>query len=172
MSQLRMRHPDLSRIPAVALPEGFEIRQSSVADVGGVTEVLQSAFPEMVWTAEKTLSDPLDNPGVRATYVVVHEGQIVGTVSGCDRELDGVPCGYVHWVGVHQSAQGNRLGYWSNLFILHVFVGWGYSSAILDTDDFRLAAIKTYLNLGFEPVMVDAEHPGRWDAVRSKLKMF
>lgn len=164
-----MHHPDLSRLSEVHLPAEFGIRLASLADLEEIAEVLQSAFPEMVWTNEKVLADPLNNPNVRATFVVTEGSRIVGTVSGCDREFEGVPCGYVHWVGVHQSAQGRRLGYWSNLFILHEFVKWGYRSAMLDTDDFRLPALKTYLNLGFEPVIVAPDHVQRWEAIKSKL---
>ncbi|MDR3689213.1 MAG: hypothetical protein P4L46_07535, partial [Fimbriimonas sp.] len=39
----------------------------------------------------------------------------------------------------------------------------------LTTDDFRLAAIQTYLNLGFEPDMWHESHPGRWAAILQEL---
>ena len=43
------------------------------------------------------------------------------------------------------------------------------SSVVLFTDDHRLAAIKTYLKLGFEPQMVHDSHPERWREVLAKL---
>jgi len=46
----------------------------------------------------------------------------------------------------------------------------GYADAWLSTDDHRLAAIRTYLALGFEPVCTDASHAERWQIVRHKLK--
>jgi mycothiol synthase len=37
--------------------------------------------------------------------------------------------------------------------------------AVLETDDWRLAAIRTYLRLGFEPDPVEEEHAARWRRV-------
>ena len=45
----------------------------------------------------------------------------------------------------------------------------GFASAMLSTDDFRIPAIKTYLRLGFEPVMSHESHPERWAAVMEKI---
>ncbi len=45
----------------------------------------------------------------------------------------------------------------------------GHEYAFLLTEDFRLAAIETYLQLGFEPEMVSADHPVRWEALRLAL---
>ena len=41
--------------------------------------------------------------------------------------------------------------------------------AALLTDDPRLPAIKTYLNLGFVPEHRDDTHPARWEAVAGRL---
>ena len=40
---------------------------------------------------------------------------------------------------------------------------------MLDTDDFRLPAIKNYLNLGFVPVYVGENHGERWRIIFKKL---
>ena len=40
---------------------------------------------------------------------------------------------------------------------------------MLDTDDFRMAAIKTYLNLGFVPVYVEEGQPKRWSDIFEQL---
>jgi hypothetical protein len=42
----------------------------------------------------------------------------------------------------------------------------------LRTDDWRLAAVKTYLDAGFLPVLLDdpeSDHAARWDKVRADL---
>ena len=44
--------------------------------------------------------------------------------------------------------------------------------SILTTDDFRLAAIKTYLDAGFRPVLwadSESDQRARWDAVIAQL---
>jgi len=43
---------------------------------------------------------------------------------------------------------------------------------LISTDDFRLPAIKTYLDAGFRPVLwsdPDSDQRGRWDAVIAAL---
>jgi len=47
-------------------------------------------------------------------------------------------------------------------------LGWkatGLKAAALHTDDFRLAAIQTYLNLGFSPMIAGENHRARWNTV-------
>jgi len=39
----------------------------------------------------------------------------------------------------------------------------------LETDDYRLPAIKTYLNLGFEPLLVHENQRDRWRNILSAL---
>lgn len=55
------------------------------------------------------------------------------------------------------------------LMILH---GRGCAVTTLTTDDFRLAAIKTYLDAGFRPVLwpdAESDMRQRWDAVIASL---
>jgi len=42
----------------------------------------------------------------------------------------------------------------------------GHHYTYLTTQDFRLAAIKTYLRLGFEPEMDEPGHSARWNELR------
>jgi mycothiol synthase len=46
----------------------------------------------------------------------------------------------------------------------------GCREALLDTDDFRLPAIRTYLALGFVPDMLEADHDDRWNAIFAEFK--
>ena len=73
--------------------------------------------------------------------------------------------GYVHMVCVRPEHRGQRLGYWLTLAALRYFKNRGFERAILNTDDFRLAAIRLYLDLGFQPDFTHASHPERWEAV-------
>jgi mycothiol synthase len=45
----------------------------------------------------------------------------------------------------------------------------GCGEAILDTDDFRLPAIRTYLRLGFTPEISADDHAHRWDRIFAEL---
>ena len=53
---------------------------------------------------------------------------------------------------------GKNLGYSLSLAALNYFRKKGIKEVFLYTDDFRLPAIKTYLKLGFKPVILDKFH--------------
>ena len=74
-------------------------------------------------------------------------------------------------VGVVAEHTGHKLGKWVSLAVLAYFQDNGFISAMLDTDDFRIPAIKTYLNLGFIPVYVEEGQSERWRNIFEKLKL-
>ena len=46
----------------------------------------------------------------------------------------------------------------------------GMQTASLKTDDFRVAAIKVYLGVGFRPDLSTEDFVQRWDAIFSAIK--
>jgi hypothetical protein len=57
-------------------------------------------------------------------------------------------------------------------FGIGILIGRGCKRITLTTDDFRLAAIKTYLDGGFCPVMWqddDSDMKARWDTVLKEM---
>lgn len=80
--------------------------------------------------------------------------------------------GYVHMVKAKQSERGKGLGQAMAQYVLRIFEQRGIDTIVLTTDDFRLPAIKTYLDAGFLPVVhgtKDSEINKRWDAVLQNL---
>ena len=80
--------------------------------------------------------------------------------------------GYVHMVKAMLSERGKGLGHVMTEKALSVFSERGIEKVVLTTDDFRLPAIKTYLDAGFCPVVHgdrDSDINKRWDAVLEKL---
>ena len=75
----------------------------------------------------------------------------------------------VHMVCVRPKERGHRLGYWLTLAVLRYFRDRGFERARLSTDDYRLSAIRAYLDLGFAPELTHPSHPARWDAVLEAL---
>jgi mycothiol synthase len=69
------------------------------------------------------------------------------------------------WVVVDPRHRGLGLGRLVCDAVLEYVARLGYDHAYLKTDDFRLPAIRTYLRLGFEPVLIDPSHPARWAAI-------
>ena len=72
-------------------------------------------------------------------------------------------------VGCRHGHRGKRLGYMVSVAALHKTAEDGRQSALLHTDDFRLPAIKTYLTLGFEPLLVHESQRERWPRVFEEL---
>jgi mycothiol synthase len=66
------------------------------------------------------------------------------------------------WVVVDPRHRGLGLGRLVCDAVLAYVERLGYDHAYLKTDDFRRPAIRTYLRLGFEPVLIDPSHPARW----------
>lgn len=70
----------------------------------------------------------------------------------------------VGWVVVHPDHRGHGLGLQLCRAVLQYVRQLGHCYAFLQTEDFRVPAIKTYLRLGFEPEMSDPGHPAWWAA--------
>ena len=160
-----MRRPSLQALPDLPplLPPGYALReQHPDEDMAGLAALLQAAFPEHVWTPEKAHDALVADATVKTIFVIEHDGAPVATASA--RLLPGTypGSGYVHWVAADPAYQGRRLGYVATLATLHAFARLGCRDAVLETDDFRLPAIKTYLRLGFVPEFRHPSHPERW----------
>jgi mycothiol synthase len=170
---LVMRRSRLDALPALMEPPvGFVLRLAHDDDREPLAAVLAAAFPEMAWDATRVDSEFLDDPNVPATFVVEYDGQVVATASALF-EADSAPAtGVVHWVAVHPAQAGKRLGYIISLAVLHEFARRGCRDALLRTDDHRLAAIRTYLNLGFLPDHEDPTHLERWVRVNERLAAY
>jgi mycothiol synthase len=167
--QLFMRRPHLDNLPQHSpLPEGYNLHLMTPEEWNGVANVLQTAF-EDAWDIARVQREFVDAPDVIETYVITHNGEVVATASA--RLLpDAYPnSGYVHYVGALYGHKGKRLGYEVTLATLQKFVELGCKDAVLETDDHRLPAIKTYLNLGFVPENRHESHPQRWEAVQENL---
>jgi mycothiol synthase len=52
---------------------------------------------------------------------------------------------------------------------MRLLVERGYQDIYLLTDDFRLPALKTYLGLGWEPILFSSEMEARWQKIFAAL---
>ena len=172
MAQLKMRRPNLSDLPPIELPPGDLFRPGGPKDREGLRDLLAAATesdPGMApWTPERIDEEILANPKVFRTWVIEEEatGTVVATAS-CARLTPDADEGYLHWVAVLPDRRGRRLGFWATLAVFYSFREAGLKAAILDTDDFRIPAIKTYLNLGCLPWLISPEQESRWTDFRS-----
>ncbi len=164
LPQLVMRRPHLRRLPQAAIAPGYQVRDFRNGDETSWNQVLAAAF-------ERDLSefdfdrmmrrDPAFLPQ-RVQVVVTSDEVVVATASSWVTERAGVDHSVLHWVGTHPEHVGLRLGYEVSLAALQQAQSERRAAVWLLTDDHRVAAIKTYLRLGFVPVLTDESHAARW----------
>ncbi|MDX2111604.1 MAG: hypothetical protein SFY80_15340 [Verrucomicrobiota bacterium] len=166
--QLHMRRPDLENLPPLKLPAGFTIRNHRDGEFTHWTAIINDSFG-----GERTEHDFQNSMGTdsahhrdRIFYVFDDKEQPCATASAYGH----APLGYVHYVGTRPKFAGKRLGYWVSLAVLYKFKELGYTNAELDSDDFRIPALKIYLDLGFLPVIVHPNQEDRWRDVAAALK--
>lgn len=122
----------------------------------------------------------LQYPDVQATrdlfFVCAPDKQRIATLTAVSR-ADGR--GYIHMVGAMPMVRGKGIGHAMLSKGLEMLYQRTASDGmpdgpeiLLTTDDFRLAAIKTYLDAGFLPVLIsdpESDMQARWEAVFSAL---
>jgi mycothiol synthase len=167
--QLFMRLPELSDLPPAPPHEPcYALRAAVPTDHGQLAELLCEAFGDR-WDAKRVAAEFSPGNGVEATYVVVSPVGVVATASA-RRLPDRYPeAGYVHYVGARVSERGRRLGEVVTRRVLVHFVAAGLDQAVLETDDFRLPAVRTYLRLGFVPEPRTPGDARRWSKVLRNL---
>jgi mycothiol synthase len=167
--QLFMRLPELSDLPPAApLQHRYTLRAAVPADHESLAELLSEAFGD-TWDAARVAEEFSPGNGVEATYVVALPGGVVATAAA-RRLPDRYPeAGYLHYVGARFSERGRRLGELVTRRVLVHFAGSGLNQAVLETDDFRLPAVRTYLRLGFVPEPRVAGDAVRWSKVLRNL---
>ena len=169
--QLRMVRPNLEDLPELELPAGYGMRTYRKGDEGHWARIISDSFGGRERTAQDTENEITEKRCFysRRFYFATHHGVPVGTACAWRQSVDEKDVGYVHMVGVVAEHTGHKLGKWVSLAVLSYFRDNGFKCSMLDTDDFRIPAIKTYLNLGFIPVYVEEGQPERWSDIFEKL---
>jgi mycothiol synthase len=169
LPQLLMLRPTLNDLPPLIPPVGFSVRPAGPADIPGVAAILSSSFQDPGWSPGRVRADLFGATDVKEVLVAVKDdGTVVATASVQVPPRE-IRRGLIHMVGASSAYSGKRLGYTVSLAVLQELRLLGCTEAALSTDDFRLAAIKTYLNLGFVPLVNHASHPERWKLVAEDM---
>jgi len=165
-NQLVMKRKDLEGLPEVVVPEGFVLREYRDGDDAAWGELVKEycATP-----FEQIIKSHRFYGGPEAVKFICVDDKPVATATAWGEEGDDT-LGVVHMVGAAPEFRGKALGFVVSNAVLHQLKRDGKTAAALLTDDFRLPAIKTYLKLGFEPVIANEEHTNRWEQVYQNLK--
>lgn len=171
---IRMRRDDLENLAPLKLPTGYSCRSMRPTEISAYLKVLNqsthSGDADLQWFKETFSSDRQYNP---AYVQIIWKGEEpVAAATAWHNKLAGEQWGQVHWVGVIANERNKGLGTAVVLAALHKLRQRGFERAMLDTQDWRLPAIATYLKLGFKP-WPTSEVPAReWDIILKKLKQW
>ena len=105
-------------------------------------------------------------------FMAVHEGsdEIVATAMALHNYTGLHPSwGELGWLAGDPAHSGKGLGMAVAAAVTTRLIDAGYRHIHLYTEDFRLAALKTYLKLGYIPLLYTPEMPERWEAICTQL---
>ena len=171
-AQLQMVWPEhlLSAPPAVRLPPGYTLRTYRPGDEPRFYEVMALAgWPG--WDDEK-LRPWLARIPPGSWFMAVHEasGEIVATAMGLHDHSDAHPFGgELGWVACDPAHTGKGLGRAVSAAVTARLIAAGYRAIHLYTEQYRLAALKSYLKLGYVPFLYMPEMLERWRTICAQL---
>lgn len=162
--RLRMRRhgQPLPRFPQ--LPDHVELRTYRQSDGPGLRALLETGTFG-AWPAERLDAlfvhavDRLDEHGI---HLAVHDGVPIGHCCLMVRDESEATVGKLGWVVVHPNWRGKQIGRAVCVAALHDANGRGLDTVLLNTEDFRLPAVRLYLDLGFAPVLGDGPEQDAW----------
>jgi mycothiol synthase len=170
LPQLEMELDSLEGLPEVVAPAGYRLRSYREGDAAEwcrlIRENIGGEYDERAFRESTAASGGFDAKGL---FFAEQEGRIVGTACGVWRREYGERTGYLHMVAVDPQHQGRGLGRALTLAVLHRLRERGYRRAVLETDDWRLPALRLYLSLGFRPRISHQSHEQRWREVYRRL---
>jgi len=148
---------------AMGVPRGYSIRTFRDSDRDGWISLMRaSGFDSWGQESVKRAVSAALPEGI---YFAVHDasGELVGTAMAGHAPTELHPFGgELGWVGVSPAHRGKRLSTLLCFEVVQRFLRAGYREIYLQTDDWRLPAIKTYVNLGFVPLLCSSEMEERW----------
>lgn len=161
--QLCMQRPNLDDLPPIVLPAGYRLRHFEPGDEAGWVRLSDAAFGDgphpASWFYERFSDLPFE---ARRIWFIVDDGGPVATAAAWHRARWGADTGYLHWVAADAAHRGRGLGALVSLAAMHEMKREGRRTALLQTDDHRIPAVRAYLTLGYRPRLVDENQRERW----------
>lgn len=170
--QLQMILPpaELLNPRPVDIPKGYSLRVYTPELLSDYTGLMGLAGFDG-WTAER-VDQVLHTVLPDGFFLIIHnEKQTpVATAMATHKPTPIHPFGgELGWVAGHPEHGGRGLGTAVCAAVAKRYSEAGYTRVYLNTDDWRLPAIKTYLKLGWQPLLFAPDMEERWRAVCAKL---
>jgi GNAT superfamily N-acetyltransferase len=166
--QLNMIWPegrsDFAAVPA--LPAEYELRTYRQEDLSEYLNLMASATFDF-FTGEAVAKDLL-RVLPDGFFVIEHKptGRLVATAQAAHAPGERYPYGgMLGWLAARPEHSGRGLGMIVSAAVTQRLLSAGYRCIYLETDDWRLPALKTYLRLGYIPHLYEPTAEARWRSV-------
>jgi mycothiol synthase len=166
--QLKMVWPEylLKYPPEVKVPAGYSLRTFQAGDEPQFYRLMELAgWPG--WDAEQLR--PWQKAVLAESWFVAKEnasGRIVASAMGIHDPAGPNPRGSeLGWVAGDPAHAGRGLGRAVCAAVTKRLIESGYRDIHLLTDDWRIAALKLYLKMGYIPLLFAPEMAERWQAI-------
>jgi GNAT superfamily N-acetyltransferase len=148
-----MLRDDLRDVPRRPLPDGYVLRPYGDGGRAAWIRIWSAADGATAdgATFDREFGGRIDAMPRRSIFLVSPDGREVGTVTAWFARHRGRRYGKLHWVAIHPDHQGRGMGGCLVSAGLERLRELGHRRALLRTQTFRLAAIRTYLDFGFVP---------------------
>lgn len=154
-------------LPDLSLPEAYVLRTYRTGDEEAWLPLLKVAGFDG-WTAEK-FGEYIEQPERReGSHCISFDNRLVAATFASQVRLD-PPEGALDYVVAHPAHSGKKLGKIVCTAVLRYLVSRNYQHISLKTDDWRLPALKIYLDLGFRPILNRLDMPARWEEIYHQL---
>jgi len=169
MAQLRM-HCYLTKPAPIKLHEDFEIVRITEDNIDLWLDAAVG-LTKSRWTREEFINRMIGDPSVDYDHIYAAVEKSTGKAAATataqiDENHENCK---LHMVSSLEEYRGKGLGRAVCAAVLHQMYNEGVKEVMLQTDEFRIAAITLYLSLGFVPYFIDDTMEGRWDGVMKEL---
>ncbi|MCW5942174.1 MAG: GNAT family N-acetyltransferase [Fimbriimonadaceae bacterium] len=165
-----MRWPVGRTPPENHAPVGYALRLYREGDQAAYLDLMRrSGLAE--WTVPE-LEGLLPGTLSQGFFVIEHgaSGALAATAQARRSFHAAHPGGSeIGWVAADPDHAGRGLGLIVTSAAVRRSLALGYVDVFLLTDDWRTPAIRTYLRMGFEPIVEDDDARGRWATIRDGL---
>ena len=155
----------------IVVPKGFYLRTYKKTDEKGLLEMVRlSGLAQWNESEFETIASNFLPNGF---FVVVESGseKIVAAMGARHTPNKLHPnAGDIGWLCSHPSYSGKGLGYVAAAAATNRLLEIGYSNIYVNTDDYRLPAIKIFLRLGYQPLMYNSNIENRWRIIFENFK--
>lgn len=158
---------NLKDIPDTSL-EGYHLRSYKPGDEVHWDKIIRESFGMDDISFDAHMRNDSEYRPERVIFLCCDDIP-VATASGWFKDEHGLDTGYLHMVGVLKDHGGKGLGAIVSYGALSAMKDEGRTRVVLNTDDFRIPAIKTYLKMDFRPVMTHESHARRWAHIFNRV---